>query len=269
MADFNFTLKQLKTLLADIQSGIVDEQELPEDLYYAIADYLKAALYKGFGGTLAEFEGTEAENLLNELRDNVYMFSAAKTYQQVKEMKDALYGEDGELRSFQDFKDEATAIFEKYNVDPDGNGYLATEYNTAVSMSTNAQLWNRIEDQKKILPMLEYSTFGDACDICAPLNGLTAPVDDPVWNTVMPDNHFNCKCTVLQRDDTYQATPDRSEIVDGVHEHMDDEFKMNPGKDGYIFSPEHPYFEVAPRDEALAKNNFNLSIPETDEGEDE
>lgn len=268
MAGFSYSPKQIKQLLEDIHSGLVDDRDLPEDLYYAIADYLKAALYKGFGGTLAEFEGTEQENLLTELRDNIYMFSAAKTYQQVKEMQDALFDEDGRLRSFDEFKEEATAVFEKYNVDPDDNGYLATEHNTALSMAGNAQLWDRIESQKDTLPMLEYSTFGDACEICAPLNGMVAPVDDPVWNTVMPDNHFNCKCTVLQRDDTYQATEDRKEIVDGVHEHMDEEFKMNPGKDGYIFSPEHPYFTVAPKDEAFAKNNFGLSIPDTDD-EDE
>jgi len=38
---------------------------------------------------------------------------------------------------------------------------------------------------------------------------------------------------------------------------------MNPGKTGYIFDPKaHPYFKVAPEDKKLAKENFNLPIPE-------
>jgi hypothetical protein len=37
---------------------------------------------------------------------------------------------------------------------------------------------------------------------------------------------------------------------------------MNPGKDGYIFSPDHPYFDVAPKDREFAKENFGLPIPE-------
>ena len=39
---------------------------------------------------------------------------------------------------------------------------------------------------------------------------------------------------------------------------------MNSGKDGYIFSKDHPYFKVAKKDVALAKNNFDLPIPKKD-----
>jgi hypothetical protein len=64
-----------------------------------------------------------------------------------------------------------------------------------------------------------------------------------------------------------EATPteDRGD-ADRAMGNMSDVFKMNPGKDGYVFSPDHPYFTALPKaDVKLAQNNFNLKIPGKDE----
>jgi SPP1 gp7 family putative phage head morphogenesis protein len=265
--DYNFTDRELRLLLRSIFDGDVDEENLPENLYFALADALKEGLYKGYGGDMVSMEGTSREDLLSELRDNIYMFSGAKTYQMVRDMTDQLVDpEAGELRTFPEFKKAATDVYEKYAVDPQGNGYLKTEWNTAISQATNASLWQRFQEQKGILPLLQYSTIGDACDICEPLDGMTAPVDDPVWDTCMPDNHFFCRCTVIQiTEDEGAPTEGREDLADTATERMAPEFRMNSGKDGYVFGPSHPYFDVAPKDRAAAKNNFGLEIPETDE----
>jgi len=257
----NYSKKEIEKLLDGIYAGDISEYNIPESLYFSIADYLKSGLYKGFGGDLTDFKGKDLE-LLQELRENTYMFSAAKSFQEVKQIGSLMFNEDGDLRSSREFSALGAAEFDKWNKD-----WGLTERNTAIAQAKMAGKWNEIQENKDLLPYLTYSTIGDACDICAPLDGLTAKVDDPIWNSVMPVNHFNCECVVLQGEDTGTLTPEREKeaIYDTVTGEMSDTFKMNPGKDGYIFSPDHPYFEVAPKDQAFAKTNFGLPIPSPEE----
>ena len=254
---FKYSDEQLSTLLDGIYSGKITEYDIPQDLYFAIADYLKSGVYHGFGGSLSEFSGKDFE-LLNELRENIYMFSAAKSYQQIKDIGSLMLDENGDRVSNSEFNRLGAERFDTWN-----SAYGRSEYNTAVAQATMAGKWNEIQENKDLLPILTYSTIGDACDICAPLDGLTAPVDDPVWNEVMPTNHFNCECTVSQHEEGTELTPDdeKEQIFDQVTKEMDDCFRMNPGKDGYIFSPDHPYFHVEPKDREFAKSNFGLPIP--------
>jgi hypothetical protein len=252
-----YTDKEIQALMDGIQDGSIDEYDLPEELYLRIAEALRTGLYKGFGGTLADFEGKDLE-LLTELRENIYMFSAAKTYQEVKEIGSLMFDENGERVSVSDFNKAGRAAFDTWN-----NDYGRTEYNTAEASATMAVKWNEIEANKDLLPTLQYSTIGDACEICAPLDGMTAPVESSVWSNVYPPNHFNCRCVVEQIEDVVGKDSGK-DIAAGPLGKMDDDFKMNSGKDKYIFKDDHPYFQVASGDEKWAKNNFGLSIPAKD-----
>jgi hypothetical protein len=245
----DYTNKQIEDLLTGIFEGEITEQDLPEDLYIAIANYLKSGLYKGYGMSLETATGRDLE-LLTELRENIYMFSGAKTYSQVLEMVELV----AKSESYKEFHEGAVQVYDLYN-----KTWLKTEYDTAIGQAQMAVKWTGFEKNKDILPMLIYSTIGDACDICAPLDGFAAPVDDPAWNSICPLNHFHCECLIIQ-DDSEANKFDISE----VEEKMDDDFKMNPGKDGYIFKDTHPYFEVAKGDRGLAQQNFDLPIPEND-----
>lgn len=256
-----YSEEQIAALMQGIYDETITPYDLPEDLYMAIAEHLQKAVFEGFGGDVADFSGP-SQDLLEDLRDNVYMFSGAKTFQQVKEMSAALTSEDG-ITPFSEFKEKAMQIFDQYNKD-----WLQTEYSTAIGQAQNAQRWDQIQSQKETLPYLKYSAVIDdnTSDICEPLDGTTLPVDDPFWDEFMPLNHYNCRCTVLQLDayDKAEVTPkdDVDERAEKSGKDMDNVFKMNPGKDGYVFSPEHPYFEVAKKDQDYAANNFNLPIPE-------
>jgi len=254
----NFTPHQVARLIADVYNGTASEQDIPEDLYLAIADNLKTSLYSGFGGAVADFTGPPAE-LLNELRTNVYMFSAAKSYQQMREYTDLLYNLDG-LRPFKDFKRDALEKYAQYNVD-----WLATERATAIAGGQQGAFWQRIESEKALFPYLRFTAVIDkgTTDECRHMDNLVAPVDHPVWKTCYPPNHWNCRSTVVQLDQP--SLVDTNAAIERARKHseeeMQDVFKMNVGKDKYIYSPEHPYFKVAPRDIQLAQNNFNLPIP--------
>lgn len=260
-----FSDKMIERLIEAIYEEEITEYELPENLYFAIANYLKKGLYEGFGETLATVEAESIDaDLLLQLRENIYMFSGAKTFQQVKEMSEAItFGDD--VRPFAEFKELAGKIFDTYN-----EVWLQTEYNTAIAEAQNAVRWNEVEKNKKTLPLLKYSAVMDpnTSDICAPLDGTTLKVDDPFWNSFMPPNHFNCRCTVEQMtEDEGEVTPDAEvkELEKTVGDEMQDLFKMNPGKDKVVFNEDHPYFDVDKKDQGFAETNFGLPIPTDDE----
>ena len=250
-----YTDKQISKLLDGIFEGTITEFDLPLDYYNAVAEYLKAGLYKGFKMDLAEATGKDLE-LLTQLRENIYMFSAAKTYQEVKEISSLLVDENGNVRTSAEFNKIGRETYDLWNDD-----YGKTEYNTAIGQGTMAAKWNEIEKNKDVLPLLQYSAVGDACDICEPLDGMVAPVDDPVWDSVAPLNHFNCLCILLQLDEG-EPTSNNEDIVSDVEGKMQPLFINNAGKTGEVFPKDHPYFD-APKE--LGKENFGLPIKENDD----
>ncbi len=248
----------IKNLLDGIYSGTITEYNLPDDLYFAIADYLKRGVYEGFGKTLYQAAGRDLE-LLAELRENIYMFSAAKTFQQVKDITGLLIDAEGKVRTRSEFNALGAQTYDLWS-----NVWGKTEYNTAIGQAQAASKWNEIEKNKDLLPMLRYSAVMDpnTSEICAPLDGIVAPVDDPIWRTVAPLNHFNCRCVLLQEDGDTKATSGNEEKAASVEGEMQNVFKSNPGIDQVVFNESHPYFDVAPRDRGFAKTNFGLPIPD-------
>ena len=253
--------KQIEDLLAGIYDGRYTDRELPEDLYFAIADYLKKGIYEGYGGVPKKFKGKTLDNIL-ELRENIYLFSSAKTYQYTRSTKLALRDEQGTIKSFSKFKQDVLPIYKEYNVD-----WLQAEYVTTIGQSQSARQWQTIQETKDILPYLTYDAIEDrnTSDICRPLDGITLPVDDPFWIKYSPLNHFRCRCIRRQASEAEVTrsgkVKDATDISDPL---MQKVFKSNPGVDGEIFTKSHPYFDVPKEDKSFAKNNFNLPIPKKD-----
>src|SRR5579872_2404187 len=142
-----FSDAEIRRLLEEIHGGKVDPDNLPEDVYYAIADRLKNGLYQGFGKTLNQAielakKGAKSVwaqsdlELLQELRENIYMFSAAKTAATVRDMTDALTDEKGNIRTFREFKEVADGIAETQF-----GSWLEAEYDTAIGQAQNAVRW--------------------------------------------------------------------------------------------------------------------------------
>ena len=253
----NFTDKQIEAYLSGVFSGKYSASaKLPKDLYSAIAEHLMSGLDKGIGNV--EF-GKKNEGLLKEFRENIYMFSGAKTYQQVREMGNFI----ADSSSYAEFKDKALGVYNQYNKD-----WLRAEYNTAYGQGTIANQWQKIHAEKDTFPLLRYSAVMDlnTSEECRGFDGITLPVDDKFWDNYSPLNHFNCRCVLQQIDkysNTKESTPKEREAAMNVgKEGVDDVFTMNPYKDGYVFSPEHPYFKVAPKDVKFAQQNFDLPIPQ-------
>lgn len=253
-----YTDKQVETLMAAIYDGRITQGNLPVDLYFAIADYLKKGLYEGFGGSLVDYSGKPLELLL-ELRENVYLFSAAKTFQSVRAIE-SMIKEDGQLRPFKEFKEFARKEYDLYN-----NNWARTEYDTAIASGQQGYRWTQIEKDADVLPYVQFTVVEDANTtiICKPLEGLIVPITSPMLKKYYPPNHFDCRTGILQLDSSAKESDAESikAAIKHVDEHMPDSFKMNVGIDKVIFSKEHPYFDAPKK---LGKDNFGLPLPEKD-----
>jgi len=279
MATFEYSEEQIQELMSQIFNGEIDPRNLPEDLYKATGDFLKDGLFKGLGVSEANIQwGGTSNEFIEALRENVYMFSAAKTFHQTLEMSAALVNENGDLRNRKEFEVAMRDIYAKYNGGSNGEGeikqgWLDVEYNTAIGQGQNAQAWQRIEKQKEIFPYLIYVAVDDEvlCDICGELNGICLPVDDAFWDENMPENHFGCRCLVeqVEKEEGEEKESSVEEVEEAIASaNVPDEFKMNVGKTGEVFKAEgegaHPYFTVPKEFDKFARENFGLNIPEAD-----
>jgi hypothetical protein len=252
---FQNDVEQLIEVLIDqLYRGTIQPGAVNEELYLLLAKELYGAVEKGFGKKLAELEvGTPDHNMLKALRENIYQFSGAKTYQELRHFADMLVGDDGQLRSFEAFRDEVMKLHKQYN-----QNWLYTEYSMAAGNAQIASRWVDIEAQKATLPLLQLRVVMDDNSRHKQWNRVTRPVDDPVWEYLMPLIDWGCRCTVVQLADGEITKPNELPGADLLKE----EFRFNPGKEQAIFSKNHPYYQVQRGDAARAANNFGLSIPE-------
>lgn len=254
-----FDEKDFNSIANDVWNGTVTKYSLPTAVYEKTVKHLLNGAYKGFGKDIISVEwGSPDFEMLADLSDNIYMFSGAKTYQQVRSLTDLLLIPETK-ESFYKFKEKANTILEEYNV-----AYLKAEYNTSIASSRMAGEWQRIQEVKDVLPLLEYDTVGDGRvrPEHAILDKIVRPVNDKFWDTLYPPNGWNCRCRVIQLSEGV-VTDLRGK--NNLYDNVPKEFRMNSGKDKVIFKEKgkdkHPYFDIAKGDKELAKKNFNLPIP--------
>jgi len=250
MAFDDYDYDRLFTL---IYSKVINLFNLPLDMFIRTKDELIKGLYEG----LITYDGVD-EILRNELSQNIYLFSGAKTFQTIKDIQSVMV-EDGKIISLSKFKKAAKERFDIYN-----KNYLETEYNTSVGQGQMVSKWTDITNKKDTFPYLEYSAVMDTrtSDICEHLDGIIRKVDDQFWKTYSPLNHFNCRCEIhqLSKYDEFEVTKiktvrEQSKLADN---NMSDIFKMNPYYEKVVFSKKHPYFDVPKTYKEWAKKNFGL-----------
>jgi hypothetical protein len=242
-----YSEEQLHNLLENIYNGDVTIDDLPKDLYIALGEYFQKAIIKGFGSN--DFVN---DVLLNDLRDNVWLFSAAKTYAFTNAASDLLLKEDGVIKSFSQFYKDGQELAGVYL-----ENWAQAEYVTIIGQSQMAEQWRGIEKNKDITPYLTFSTAGNPCPECAPFDGLTRLVDDPIWNKATPLLHFRCACILIPSDDAKLSSD--SFVDDLPIDTIPEDFRNNPGKTGEIFTSANPYFQDVPKE--LSKTNFGFKIP--------
>lgn len=245
---------QISALIRAIYNGKVNVLNLPVRLYKEIAEYLTKGVYKGYGNTLLSvaYDSPDYE-MLETLRTNVYLFSGAKTFNYVLSTENLIV-EGDEVLPFSEFKKRAQEVYKEFN-----DTWLQAEYDTAIGQAQSAREELRFQVESDIFPWLEYVAVIDAntSDVCRAMNGYTGPVNDPIWKTHSPLNHYRCRCLKRQKRTGVQS------IKEGLIM-PPEEFQFNPGQKREIFDKNHPYFDVPAKYHKFAKRNFNMPLPDAD-----
>jgi hypothetical protein len=248
-------------LALGVYSGAITPKDLPTDVYYFNSSQIKGAAEKGLKIKFSEIDyNTPNFAKVEACRLNIYKFSAAKTFHQTLQMSDAMV-KGGKIIPFEDFKVEVEKINDLFN-----ETWLETEYNTAYGQSQMISQWNRFESEIDILPYLQYLTgSGEAtCEICAPLDNVTLPVNDGFWDKFSPLQHFNCACMIIQLSKEEAKRTAKKEVArlkEEITPLKHGMFMTNAGRSGIIFNKETPYFNIPKQYKEFAKQNFNLPIP--------
>lgn len=237
-------VREIERLLRKLMKQIYDARQMPEQLDAEVINSTAKLLYdgveKGYGQKLINLDyNTPDFNMLTSLKSDVWQFSAAKNYQQMKAMTEALLGPDGQLRSFSEFKQAVKPII------GDHTRWLQTEYRTAIASSQMAAKWQQIQSQKESFPLLRFDAVLDdrTTELCKSLDGVVRPIDDAFWNSYYPPNHFNCRSDVRQlREGEADITP--TELI--AYPVIPKMFLTNTAKQGLVFPPESNYYIGAP-----------------------
>lgn len=201
------------------------------------------------------------EILTYALENNAFVFSGFKTFHAMREIGLSLTNPDGSIKPFERFLNDVQKINDRYN-----HNYLRAEYNQAVAASQMAVRWHEFE-QDGDRYYLQYRTAGDSHvrEEHAILHNTTLPITDPFWDSFLPPNGWNCRCTAVQvRKDKYpMSDPELAmkrgqNCTDGAKRQI---FRFNPGKSMRLFPDRHPYM---PKGCGDCARKLNLAYNPTD-----
>ena len=208
----------------------------------------------------SSFEKTDMSDAMRRrLQRSNFIFSGMKSFHEVNEAMSLLYDDNGVIKPFERFLNDARNIDEIYN-----RNWLRSEYNFVASSAQMASKWERfMEDGDRYY--LQYRTQKD--DKVRPehaaLDGVTLPPSDSFWSEFYPPNGWNCRCNVVQvRKSKYPAT-DHNEAMrlgdDALQRDTKGIFRFNPGLEQKSVPDYNPYTIRRCRDCDIAKGKLKLS----------
>jgi len=212
--------------------------------------------------------------MLDKLRNDVFLFSGCKTHAELKEASGLLTTEDGKIKPLAQFTREVQAIHKTYN-----EQYLEAEYQFATQSAQMAAHWSDFEKESDRYD-LQYRTAGDnkVRNSHRVLAFITLPFDNPFWDKYYPLNGWRCRCfVVLVRKGKYPVSnsadaQQKGELattqLDKNGNNIAEIFRFNPGKQRVIFPPKHPYRQVSERVKNIIDGLKKSSIEKTEAAQD-
>lgn len=224
-------------LTARIYKGDLDtSQDLDRDFYQAVASVMHDAVDKGLKEAGAHAPSSPDDYFHHQLTHSADVFAAFKVHRAQADIAAQLLDDDGHLRPFREFQQRVLPI-----TSHQCGRWLRTEYDTAVIRAQRAAEWQQFLEEADVLPNLEWMPSTSAVPGAdhQVFWGTILPISDPFWSEHRPGDRWNCKCS-LQATDAKPTPRPRgfSEIANAPQPGLD----SNPGTDGAVFSPSHPYF---------------------------
>ncbi len=236
--------EEATALLDKMFKRIYGNMAMPATIDKGMVRYFARELWqevtKGYGADLVSIDYDTPDYLaLRNLETNVYQFSAAKNYQQLKATTRALIGENGKLRTWTEFRNAAFEINNEHVT-----SWLQAERNLAIAGGQMSATWTRATENAADLPLLKFDATidGRTSPICKSLHGVVKPVGDSFWDMYYPPNHFGCRSDVLSL--PFGKITPTTDIV--FPDKVPPMFKTNLAKNGLVFPNDHPYYTGLP-----------------------
>lgn len=232
----SFTPELMARLLADIYAKTFNvEEDIYPELYEAARDTFERALQEGY--PIEDVD--DADTLFRQaLKDDADVFAAFRTHRMQNDIASQLLDEDGRLKEFRQFREDAESVIGTYN-----NHWLRTEYDTAVLRARYAADWKRFSRNADILPNLKWMPTTSADPDVFHMEywrvGLTLPKTHPFWKNHHPHDRWGCKCDLEETDDPVTGT------IPEVDYRPSPGLENNPGLEPELFSHTHPYYTKA------------------------
>jgi SPP1 gp7 family putative phage head morphogenesis protein len=240
-----------------IYNGSISSSNLPVALYQSTALELLKGVEEGAKIDYFTFEfGSLGKKTALALRENIYLFSGAKTFNYVLSCENLLLDKNGQIIPFKEFEEIVKKTNELYN-----KTWLEVEYNSAQIQATNIVDFKDFQDRKDTFPFLKYVTFKDknVSEVCRRLEGVVMATDSTFWHTHSPQQHYQCRCRLEPLTDGVETKLSTKNLI------TPNPLFKNPAISNQIFNKEHPYYNVDSKYKAFAKTNFGLNIPQLEE----
>lgn len=261
----------IEPYLEGIYSGELNGEEVLEKVYFHNAKVLLDGYEKGYNKRFFSQDWTVKDNnLLTRVQNNIFAFSGAKSYAEMKELRDAVH-ENGNRLSFTDYKRRARKINVAYN-----ENYLEAERQVVIASGTQGSRWLDIEDSVDEYPYLEYVTANDehVREEHRRLHGIILPVNDPFWNNYYPPNGWRCRCSTRKRSEreyeqkkqryenrNRESLPDSEQAQKIAGKVVAKPFRHNVGTSEIFDKDGHPYFKANAKAKAVqlaAVKNYGM-----------
>lgn len=229
----------LEGYLRKIYDGFDVSEEIEPTAFREVLRIINTGAVQGL--TEGNFIPTHHESFLSALRHSNEVFSAFKTHAMGTKMAERLFGEDGKLRSFEEWR-KAVDPIARHHV----GAWLRTEYDTAIIRAHHAADWFEFEANKDILPNLQWlpttSPSPEAGHEAFWRLPILLPIDDSFWSDHRPGDRWNCKCSLEATDEPAQPLSDEdSREADKPNRRAQPGLEGNPIEKGLI-TDKHPYY---------------------------
>ena len=219
--------------------------DIEPTLFEKTKEILSGAVNKGVAG---QRSGKTSDAFIHALTHNTTVFSVFRVLNMQSKIASYLVDSKGKLKPFGQFVKDVEPYITHQN-----RQWLQTEYDTTVRRAHLAADWQRFEDEKDVLPNLEWkpSTSPNPGEDHKPYWGTILPIDHEFWNQHRPGDRWNCKCSLRNTDKPATSVPAETVASAQPQKGLD----SNPGTTGEIFSTSHPYFP-----ENCGKCPFNKGV---------